>query len=373
MRLKLGVAVVKRPQKTWLYFRARRYAEAQGFYPSKSISQDAPTLSPDAIKHLDLMILNKIKLLQFGTPLKNARFLTDNFLREGFGAVIGRLTKALACGYLYNRTVLFGNSHLRYDFPYEPLSSHCLEDIKEYKKAPAKWLRPARDRCLTDLNEYDSGVTEFNFLPQKEKVVHNYRYGPLFYLDPYFSLGPPLLQRLNFVHPAVLPHSLAYIQGLILDGFLRLKPKYEAHLEERRKSMGFKSPVIGVHIRKGDAEPKRRFLPRQIYFETVERVADETGIRTVFVSTDSDKIIRQLPKHSGLEFIYDDQEKRYNTYIAGMLGEQPSLKQQETMTAVKNIYLLGACHRIIGGPSLWVSAAGGIAYFRRKEFVLTYI
>ncbi len=295
--------------------------------------------SLDTFKTLDSMILSKLQLLQFGIPFQESKFFVHNLSHVGFGwALLIPLCRGLACSYLYNRTFLIDDSNLVYDFCYEPISTHSLREVK---------------------NKYPNMV-EQNYLSQKRVV----------YLDRGLHYPKLSSKFVNFVDPLSLPMNSLYIMGLILGSFLKLKQEYKMHIEEKRKELGFKSPAIGVHIRQGDAltnfSTKYRNLSSQGYLEIVKHVVDKTGIDTVFVTTDSEEVIRQLPKNSGINFIYDDKEIRYNNENALMLRDHPELRKQETMTVVKNIHLLSECDYIIGNSS-WTQNAVALSYFRNKK------
>ena len=323
-----------------LYFRVKLYAKKTGLILSKITSPHNYPL--DTFKSLDLMILNKLQLLQFGIPFQESKFLILSSPPYGFGAaVLDPLSKGLTYSYLYNRVLLFNSSRLVYDFCYEPISIHSLEDINR---------------------KYNKKAIKFNFLPQKEKVV---------YSSFFQTFNSPLLpDLLNSVHPLSLPLHSIYTRGLILGSFLKLKQEYRAHIEKKRKEIGFKNPILGVHIRQGKLDvsfERHRFIPVQKYLEIVKQVVHQTGIKTVFVTTDSEEVIQQLPKNSEIDFIYDDNEKRYDLLNARMLMRHPELKKQETMSSVKNIHLLADCNYIIAGPGNWFNNSLSLSYFRNKK------
>ncbi len=297
--------------------------------------------SADTFSTLDSMILAKLQLLQFRIPFQEAKFLILNSSRHGLGSILDCLSKGLVYSYLYNRTLLLNDKPHAYDFCYEPISIHSLKEI----------------------NNGSIYTKRMNFLPQKERIVSTNIYKLVF--------SRPLNRFLNPVHPLPLPLGLLYIQGLILGSFLSLKQEYKTHIREKRKAIGFKNPIIGVHIRQGDilynANQQIRNIPYKVYMEVIEYLVDKTGIKNVFITTDSEDIIQQLPKDSGIDFIYDDNEKRYNNHAVNMLRRRPELRKQETMTSIKNIYLLAACNYIIGSASDWFPISTALSYFHYKK------
>ena len=304
--------------------------------------------SADTFSALDSMILTKLQLLQFRMPFQEAKFLILDSSSYGLGSLLDCLSKGLTYSYLYDRTLLFDTKYQSYDSCYEePLSIHSLKEI----------------------NNKSISTKEWNFFPSKEKIVH---------LDSeevayahHLNLNGIKKNSLNPVHPLSLPLGLFYIQGLILGSFLKLKQEYKTHIREKRKAIGFKNPIIGVHIRQGDTlyNPldAHRIVPYKVYMEVIEHVVDKTGIKTVFITTDSEDIIKQLPKDSGIDFIYDDNEKRYNNEVAYMLQQRPELRKQETMTSIKNIHLLADCNYIIGLGRNWLWLSMSLSYFHNKK------
>ena len=316
---------------------ARLYAKRTGILLSSNTTGITPA---DTLKALDSMILNKLQIIQYGIPFKEAKFIILNLRDCGFAAsALSGLSVSLVYCYLYNRTLLVNDSHFLYDFCYEPISIHSLKEInrEDIKKE-----------------------VKFNLSPQKEKAVH--------VTEPFHF---PLSRILNSVHPLSLPEPAFYIRGLILGAFLKLKQEYKLHIEERKKAIGFKNPIIGVHIRKGDVKTnpilRYRDIPFQTYSEVIEQIVDKTGIRTVFVTTDSEEVIQKLPKNSGIDFIYDDKEIRYANNNEDMMREHQELKKQETMASVKNIRLLSECNYIIGSRSSWFINSRALSYFLNKK------
>ncbi len=310
--------------------RVRKYLEdhISDLHPS-GIEQ----LPADALESMDRMILSKLQFLQYGVPSEQVRFLVGHSTAYGFAAsIFWMLSRVLLYGYIYNRTVLFDNTASPYEFCFEPISSHTIEDFGK------------TDRYC-----------KFNFLPQKNRSVHFLRH------------EDDILKYSNLGEIMVAGY---YFAGLVMDSFLVLKEEYRSHIEERRRAMGIDGPLIGVHIRQGDTNTAREVVFRRFtlsdYMETLERVVSETGVKTVFVATDSANVLRQLPRDSGIDFIYDEEEKRYDNANAYMLLKHPELRREETMSAVKNIYLLSSCDYLVGSSSGFFIAAQAIAYFRNK-------
>ncbi len=328
-----------------------------GYLVSKVPPMSVPYKDSE-LEKLDSQILDKIRSLQFESPADTSKFLIVGS-SEGSGvgsALLAMITKGLRLGYLYNRTTLYDKTNLAYDFCFKPIGIHSLQSM----------------------NLKTDEQVHFNFLPQKEKVVN---------FEPWNSMEWAIesesnmlikygirLSEINYAAPLQqLPYSELYVNGLLMDSFLKLKEEYEEHIENRKREMGFEYPIIGLHVRQGDVydvtytSTNYRKHPVENFFEAVEQIASRTNIKTVFVTTDSEKSIRQLPKDSGLTFIYDDREERYDNLNVEMVKKMPELRKQETMTAIKNIYLLSDCDYIIGIYGHFFTYSVSLSYYRNKK------
>ena len=64
-----------------------------------------------------------------------------------------------------------------------------------------------------------------------------------------------------------------------------------------------------------------------------------------------------IPKE---QILFDLNEDRYDNYNAGMVLENPELALQESLTAAKNIKLLGECDYVIGMSTAQFTWLGGL-------------
>ncbi len=238
-----------------------------------------------------------------------------------------------------------------YDNPYEPIENLSEKEINKILSS-------------------DKKLIDFNYLLQKEKTVHLGQN-----LQMPWNLSPADRRKNIVIMDSLfanyklknMPYFYLYYRGLIMDSFLRLKKEYRAHIEERRGILLPEGPKIGVHIRQGDVSRSWRDFNISSYMHTVEQVVDATGIKTVFIATDSNKALCQLPKDSGIHFVYDDKENRYDNNATFMILKNPALKKQETMAVLKNIYLLAECDYMIGSQSALAACALALSYYRNKS------
>ena len=333
------------------YFFDYRSAMRRGYISCEETS-DKINYSEGVLLGLEKTILSKMRFMQYKIPFGNAKFLIVPMRDGGFGySMLAPLTSALAFAYHYNRTAIFHPlQRAQYEFPFKPIGAYAWDDVRK---------------------KVDREEKKFTYSLQKERIVTNVteEYGWRF-LRKTGIFG----NTMNFTEPLrKVPDSFVYFIGLALDSFLELKEDYSEHIQERIDEAGILgAPVIGAHIRQGDIfvdpEVVHRYYSPSDYFRAIEEAVERTGIRNVFVATDSDKVLEQLPKDSGINFIYDDKEKRYDNCNIDMISEDPTLRKQETMTAIKNIFMLGACNYIIGSwGTQFIRFSSAIAYYRRKK------
>ncbi len=333
--------------------RAAAYMETMGFVESWKFF-DILSYEEGCLLAVEQMIVSKLRFLQYEfSQEENARYLLVTGIGPwmGFGAYMNIIEQTLTLGYFYNRAVIYDDRVFSYDFPYAPVTNLSINDV---------------DGIL-------SGSPCFNYLPQREKVVY---WGFKSRLNRHYRMWQAKHERrIGFCHVLEnLPVKHLYNLGLVMEKFLKLKEEYSIHIEERRRALGGTVPRIGVHIRQGELRSKsdprdgqHRCFAADSYIRVVEQVAAATGVKTVFVATDSEAALRQLPKDSGLDFIYDDEERRYDNSNAEMLDKEPSLRKQETLTAIRNMYLLADCDYLVYSDSALARCALGLSYYRNKR------
>ena len=72
-------------------------------------------------------------------------------------------------------------------------------------------------------------------------------------------------------------------------------------------------------------------------------------------------------ENSNLDFIWDGEESRYNNYNAQMVSMYLNLTLQESLTAAKNICLLGECDYVIGMSTAQFTWIGGLLCVLRNQ------
>lgn len=265
------------------------------------------------------VIHTKLDKLQFETSIESGKFLIIKINFIGYGGQLSMRMLGIKLAYIFDRTVIFDDRDTPYLNYYKPIS--CL-NIKDIEVLPAVKLR---------LHE-----------TQEDKVVY-------LDFDEYWSSFKNRRYFNNWVPKELtnLPQSKEYFNGQLLLRF-ELFPEYIEYVDISKKRIGFSKSIIGVHIRRGDKKNESSYVPMRIYSYFLKKASKETGIKKVFITSDSDEIFSDLPQNLGLEYIYDKEERRYNNANHEFIANNPGLKRQETLTAIKILELLSDCDCIIG-------------------------
>jgi hypothetical protein len=122
---------------------------------------------------------------------------------------------------------------------------------------------------------------------------------------------------------------------------------------------------IAVHIRRGDKVKtflkEGNFVPASNYHNYCVNVFKQTGIKNIFICSDSDEAISEFIEYNNssstrFNIFYDKEEVRHDGYpykvITGNIDES-SNTLGEMNTAFKNIEILTKANYLIGTPASW--------------------
>ena len=122
---------------------------------------------------------------------------------------------------------------------------------------------------------------------------------------------------------------------------------------------------ISVHIRRGDKVKtylkEGNFIPSSTYFDSCVSIFEKTGIKNIFICSDSDEAIVEFVEHNAsngslFDIRYDENESRHDGYpykiLTGEINENENSKS-EMITAFKNIEILTKSSYMVGTPSSW--------------------
>lgn len=133
----------------------------------------------------------------------------------------------------------------------------------------------------------------------------------------------------------------------------------------KKLAMGWdeKAIHIGIHVRRGDKNTECPYIPTETYVAFFNEIAKKYPDQTIQIFLTSDdpdsyaEFTRALP---GIPILWDQDEMRFNNCNVHMVGDQPDLALQESITAAKNICLLGHCDYVIGMASAQFTWIGGL-------------
>jgi hypothetical protein len=120
---------------------------------------------------------------------------------------------------------------------------------------------------------------------------------------------------------------------------------------------------IGLHIRRGDKSFECPYVPTESYLVQIRNLIGLHPDKKVLIflsSDDPDTLADIQARLLGIAIAWDALEVRYNNFNAGMVASNPQLALQESLTAAKNIFLLGECNYVIGMTHAQFTWLGGL-------------
>ena len=144
------------------------------------------------------------------------------------------------------------------------------------------------------------------------------------------------------------------------------KPLLTNVIEGFKKKSGWKSYDIhvGLHVRRGDKNTECPYISTENYLRYLNEIlrchADKKI--AVFLATDDPSCIGEIKAKisPNISLLWDADEQRYNNYNAKMVADSIELGLQESVTAAKNICLLGECNYVIGMSTAQFTWIGGL-------------
>jgi hypothetical protein len=261
----------------------------------------------------------KLQKQQFRGSIKDNKFLLIdlNYKNGGFGSQFNTINFCLRLGLLFDRTVVFDFSNFGYANLFEDLSKFSIKDLKDFKKVKLDFSKKQNDK-----------VVYFDFAEYFHKSN-----------KPYYDWVPEFWKNSNL--------DLDFLEGVILSN-IKIKKEELSKIKKIEKEIGFKNPIIGVQIRRGDKYTESKPVSIEKFFEKISKISNKNKVKNVFVTSDSDKTFKELPKNLDLNYIYDKNEKRYNVANHLIASKNKELGYQEAFTGLKIIYLLSNCDYLVG-------------------------
>ena len=251
----------------------------------------------------------------------------------GYGAILSRLMTGL------NRSLeLNANYSFRIDSPY---SIENLFDIP-----------------FNQLNKFDrdkKAIIEWDFFKDTWNAPPAIRANHQFPRCPLSIVSPPLSR-----------HQWCAILAKAICG--KPLPNLQAAIDYTKDYLGWNAYdlVIGLHVRRGDKNTEVPYIQTETYLQFLHKVcASHTKKKiAVFLASDDPDCYTEfkakLGEQANITLLWDVEEDRFNNYNAAMVKADEAVAEQESITAAKNISLLGDCDYVIGMASAQFTWIGGL-------------
>ncbi len=274
----------------------------------------------------------------------------------GFASTIHFLSGYLSDAHLENKPWVFGG-RLNYAYNRNCANLKRAGDVECYfepysacgkiKRATfAKWKPyPAKtNRCTMPRNRCRD-LAPWKRVPTN---VKNY----------YSSQSPSSTSTLSYTK------GLFFFRSAIVARMMRLNQKTveELNLHAVKESIGFKHPIIGVHVRRGDAchttgRKNRCRSFEEMYLPHIRTLSEKYGVNRVFLATDDDVFLRNVrssPAANEFEFVNVNMDR--SVYAASRLierrtelyTEKSNVAHEMTLQALTDIFLLAEADAFIG-------------------------
>jgi hypothetical protein len=212
------------------------------------------------------------------------------------------------------------------------------------------------DECEFTSGKYsirfcDKLFKELGRVTEQKKEDQTIIGNPLTYCPPEFS------------NPNLSPEdNLTLFKSFCLKEVYKPKKEYLNLSNNILENIG---DYIAVHIRRGDKVKtflkEGNFVPASNYHNYCVNVFKQTGIKNIFICSDSDEAISEFIEYNNssstrFNIFYDKEEVRHDGYpykvITGNIDES-SNTLGEMNTAFKNIEILTKANYLIGTPASW--------------------
>jgi len=254
--------------------------------------------------------------------------LTHSVEHAGYGAILSRLMTG------FNRSLSRGaNYYFEIDSPYDIES---LFDIK-VKQSPENLKNNRKISWDFFKDTWDASA----------KIRRNHQFPECPIKD-----GKKLTRH---QWCAVLAHAICGNPSLELKAII-------TSIKERLKWEDYDIRV-GLHVRRGDKNTESPYIPTETYIHFFEQIHQKyIGKKiAIYLSSDDPNCLSEFQgKLKDIPILWDAEEDRFNNYNAQMVKENKDLAKQESITAAKNISLLGDCDYVIGMSSAQFTWLGGL-------------
>ena len=297
------------------------------------------------IDYIKTNILIYMKYDIFST--NKEKYIIGDIEIGGFGAMYARRKLIMQIGHAFNRIPIFRYTNYIYDDPFKQF------DIN---------LMTLKEKGIND-------VKKFDFTDNDDVAV-------------YFDFGAYWNTQNMDKYQSWRSEGVDYtLYSGYMYNMLQLNNYYKSKVDENinyiKEKYGINdfNDVAALHLRRGDKITEVPYLSESFLFNFLEK--KHSGTKIFITSDELDYIYEIENKYPNYEFIYDSEEKRYGNSVmsnADMVAANPSLKEQETLTFVKNVEILKQCKIVIGTYSTQMTKiAGSINSYLKNEITVHLI
>lgn len=294
-----------------------------------------------------------LQLLELTRSLTDAKAtLYFEIERAGFGAMLSRIMTGIGICLAHGMTPSFRMNGCKYICPFN-IPGLTTEN------PPAKF----RFTFPTTTPPHVSDIPyEWAFSPYFGNRVLTEKYQ-----------FPEVPDRLREFYPDITRHQwcahiMAYIASHASDELLALVGQVQDDLNWHDDDTP--ATKIGIHIRRGDKTADNPNVPETVYVKYFQRLLTKHDLApadvAVYLTSDDPYMGVSFPRAlaaaglSDVVVLWDSNETRYNNANYAMVDTDVGLARQESLTAAKNILLLGSCDYVIGTHNTQFTWLGGL-------------
>ncbi|KAF7407738.1 hypothetical protein HZH66_002275 [Vespula vulgaris] len=225
-------------------------------------------------KELSDLVQSRFRYLQNPTDCNKAKKLICSLNKGcGFGCQIHHITYCFLVAYGTERTLIIKSKGWRYR-----------------KEGWESVFKPLSDTCLSA-----NGISHANWPGDSSKQVISLPIVDNVYPKPKFqppSVPADIAERLKKLHG----HPLVWWVGQVLKYLMRPQDSMQKVLDNAKEKLGFKKPIVGVHVRRTDkVGTEAAYHDIDEYMTKVDQYFDELEIKPdvkrVFLASDDPKVI----------------------------------------------------------------------------------
>ncbi|KAK2580528.1 hypothetical protein KPH14_006259 [Odynerus spinipes] len=275
-------------------------------------------------KELSDLVQSRFRYLQNPSDCNKAKKLICSLNKGcGFGCQIHHITYCFLVAYGTERTLVIKSKGWRYR-----------------KEGWESVFKPLSDTCLSP-----HGVSHANWPGDSSKQVISLPIVDNVYPKPKFqppSVPADIAERLKKLHG----HPLVWWVGQVLKYLMRPQDSMQKVLDNAKDKLGFKKPIVGVHVRRTDkVGTEAAYHDIDEYMTKVDQYFDELetkpDVKRVFLASDDPKVITTArSRYPNYEIIGDPE-------IAETASVSKRYSDSSLQGIIIDIHLLSLCDYLV--------------------------